>query len=158
MLVCLALIVSCSPSKEEIDTIVSTSISNTQDAQSTNTQVPTATATQAPTEVPTYDAVLQIKSTLVFFMYSDIWTIEWGKNGNVSSFQYKRWDLEEHSFSGPGYWVHWEKIIQVKPGDLLMVSVYGETGADCIILIENEQVIKSTMSGGGKAVCEYEIP
>lgn len=151
---------SCGPSQAEIDAAVSTSIAHTQESQPTEYEVELKIKSeQSPGTYPNYDI--------------ELWTIQWGKNGSYSTFSYAVEDLVKNLSGKKG--VRWSEELSAQSGDEILFSVRGETEIDdlefsryntppeekevsCVILVDGEQVINSTMKGEGEAVCRYELP
>ena len=108
---------------------------------------------------------MKIESKIIPGTYPDydaeIWTIKWGKNGNISSVLYTAEDLLKGLAQGPD--VRWSETLEGQSGDEILLSisgeeVVGEEEAHCVILVNEDQVTESTMKGKGEAVCRYKLP
>lgn len=126
------------------------------------TETATATETVTPTEIPVYTVILQVFSTLQVSLERDIWTIKYGHNSNVSSYNYTLTDLFSQKKPNPGdSYKHWSETIEAKSGDVVFLSVSGFKGADCIILVDGSEESKSSFSSSsriGEAICQIELP
>lgn len=157
------LLVACGPSQEDINNMLATALKSTEAARPTDTPAPTDTPSPTDTPIPSpteekiYTVLVQVKSEIVLSLDNDVWLIEWGKNGSMSSYEYKSWDLEGGDFE-KGYGLRWEERLIAKSGDVITIVLTGKS-ADCVIVVDNKPVIKASIAGyEGKAVCEYELP
>ena len=101
-------------------------------------------------------------STLQLSLERDIWTIKYGKNGNISSYNYTMTDLFSNAKPDPGdSYEHWSETLEAKSGDIVFISISGYKDADCIIWVDGKEVIKSTFKSSsriGEAICQYQLP
>lgn len=131
-----------------------TAIANTESAKPTftPTNVPTPTPSPAPIE---YTVSLEIRSLARPTWSSGPWTIEWGKNGSISSTQLSDSDIK-HEPKGI-YYTLWTEEFTALQGDTIHFSV--KAHADCVIVVDGEDVVVSTSeSSDTSAVCEYQLP
>lgn len=172
-LVLLLFLAACTSGPTEGD--IQTAIAQTEQARpsSTPTSTPEPTPTSSPSPTPTatitptlpIDVELQIMSSLAQALTYEIWTIEWGVNGSVSTANYDYSDLEAHKFIGPGYRVHWSLTITAESGDTIRLAVTGFYTAQCLIIAPGPEITKALLSAPSfgatipnTAVCQYTVP
>lgn len=120
----------------------------------------TVEPTIVPIEVVNHNVTLQIKSELAntIFCGEDVYQIEWGKNGNISSYMMQ----DAGGLLAPGLRVRWSTFLSAQQGDVITFSVttlcdYAGTTL-LYLLVDEQNVAISIITGKGTAVCQYEIP